>query len=123
MRGKPIDQRWLSNHLRDYGIATHSARIEGRVVKAYNRADLADAWDRYLPSVGAEATLSEGRTGTSVAAVAAVAVSQGMGEAAALRLCDHCGEPVPPGIVRHPECRKQYEAQRRAGRGHSAPNG
>jgi hypothetical protein len=50
LRGKPIDARGLSNRLRPYGIEPKNVRIGDRVVKGYYRADLVDAWARYLPS-------------------------------------------------------------------------
>ena len=50
LRGKPLDSRGLSNRLRPYGIKPKTVRIGDRTPKGYERAELWDAWQRYLPS-------------------------------------------------------------------------
>jgi hypothetical protein len=47
--GKPLNARELAKRLGEYGIKSKSVRIGSEVVRGYARADLADAWDRYLP--------------------------------------------------------------------------
>lgn len=47
--GKPLDARGLSSRLRPYGIKPKQVRI-GESRKGYARADLFDAWQRYLPA-------------------------------------------------------------------------
>ena len=49
LRGKALDGRGLSSKLRPYNIKPKPIRINGRVVKGYEAADLTDAWQRYLP--------------------------------------------------------------------------
>jgi hypothetical protein len=49
MRGKPLDERGLANRLRQYGIKSKNVRIGDKISKGYERADLFDAWQRYLP--------------------------------------------------------------------------
>jgi hypothetical protein len=39
----------LSHRLRPYGIAPRTLRIGNATPKGYRRADLHDAWQRYLP--------------------------------------------------------------------------
>ncbi len=48
IRGKPMDARGLANRLKPYGIASKQVRIGGTTMKGYERADLTDAWQRYL---------------------------------------------------------------------------
>src|SRR5262249_19642125 len=47
-KGQPLDARGLSARLRPYGVASKNFRVGDQVVKGYTRADLADAWSRYL---------------------------------------------------------------------------
>ena len=47
-KGKPLDARSLAARLRQYEIKPSPMRIEGEIVRGYLRAELADAWDRYL---------------------------------------------------------------------------
>jgi hypothetical protein len=50
VRGKPLDARGLANRLRQYDVHSGTVRIGERTAKGYKRADLHDAWSRYLPS-------------------------------------------------------------------------
>jgi len=50
LRGKPLDPRGLSARLRPYGINRSTFRYGINTTKGYQRADLHDAWMRYLPS-------------------------------------------------------------------------
>jgi len=49
LRGKALDPRGLSRRLAKYEVAPKNIRIDGHVSKGYERADLVDAWSRYLP--------------------------------------------------------------------------
>ena len=49
LRGRPLDARGLARFLRRYGILSTSVRVGDRAAKGYRRADLVDAWGRYLP--------------------------------------------------------------------------
>jgi len=48
LRGKALDARGLSRRLAKYGIKPRSVRIGDTTPKGYDRADLHDAWSRYL---------------------------------------------------------------------------
>jgi len=47
--GKPINARGLSKRLTAYGVKPKVIRIGNGTARGYTRADLADAWTRYLP--------------------------------------------------------------------------
>jgi hypothetical protein len=49
MRGKPMTDRDLARLLRPYDIKPKLVKISGDVSRGYYRADLTDAWRRYLP--------------------------------------------------------------------------
>jgi hypothetical protein len=49
VRGRPLDDRGLAQRLRRYEIKPKLIRIGEIVARGYDRADLADAWGRYLP--------------------------------------------------------------------------
>lgn len=49
-RGKPIDARWLSRHLANYGVKPARWRDAFGTQRGYLAADLRDPWSRYLPS-------------------------------------------------------------------------
>ncbi len=51
LRGKPLDSRGLSRRLAKYGVHPKQIRTGERTCKGYDRADLHDAWTRYLPAV------------------------------------------------------------------------
>lgn len=48
LRGKPIDARWLARQLAKYDVRAKDMRTDGKVVRGYDAADLADPWDRYV---------------------------------------------------------------------------
>lgn len=50
LRGKALDPRGLSRRLARYEIAPKTVRIGDKTPKGYERADLLDAWNRYLPA-------------------------------------------------------------------------
>jgi hypothetical protein len=78
VRGKPIDERGLANRLRQYGVRPKVLRIGTQTPRGYAKADLIDAWSRYLPlppSPGTSATSATSATsqvsqGANVADVA-----------------------------------------------------
>jgi hypothetical protein len=48
--GKPVTARWLARRLKPYGVTPKTVRIDSDTAKGYFAADLADAWERYVPS-------------------------------------------------------------------------
>lgn len=63
LRGQPITDRGLSSRLSRYSIKPKSIRVaEDKVVRGYVAADLADAWERYLPDDDSESE-DEGKDG------------------------------------------------------------
>ena len=50
IKGKPLDERGIARRLKEYGIRSKNLKLDaGVVAKGYTRADLFDAWARYLP--------------------------------------------------------------------------
>lgn len=49
LKGKPLDSRKLANLLLPYGVKSDQVKIGGVNHRGYKRADLQDAWARYLP--------------------------------------------------------------------------
>jgi hypothetical protein len=97
-RGKPLDARGLGNHLRPYGVRSKNIVVGATRPKGYARADLHDAWIRYLPPQPAtSATAATSATiPDTVADVADVAdFLEDEGEASEFYppVCVHCGEP------------------------------
>jgi hypothetical protein len=59
LKGKPLDERGLANRLRQYGVKSKNVRTRtGQVLKGYTKADLSDAWSRYLPALPATSATS-----------------------------------------------------------------
>lgn len=67
-KGKPMTARHLSRLLHPYGIFPHPIRLGATVAKGYEVADFADAFSRYLPSIGYTVT-SQSNSGFSADAV------------------------------------------------------
>lgn len=89
LRGKPLDARGLSRRLAPYGVKPKTVRVGDKTPKGYDRGDLIDPWNRYLPE-------------PVVARVADVADTQPhMGE-----VCTTCSEPLDDvfGTGVHPGC-------------------
>lgn len=86
IRGKPLDARGLSNLLRQYGIKPGNVYVRERTSpKGYKRADLVDAWNRYVsaPAIGTAATPASAaiNNAANVARVADVAdLTEGYGK-------------------------------------------
>lgn len=49
IKGRPLDERGLAVRLRRYEIRPKPIRFGDRLARGYERAELADAWARYLP--------------------------------------------------------------------------
>ncbi|MBA3293907.1 MAG: DUF3631 domain-containing protein [Geodermatophilaceae bacterium] len=58
LRGKPVDSRWLAQHLDKYGVKPKVIRVDAdKTIRGYEAAHLADPWSRYLaPPPGATET-------------------------------------------------------------------
>jgi hypothetical protein len=68
LQGKGLNKRGLATRLRAYGVMSKTIRIDQTETrKGYERADLFDAWSRYLPAL----SLSPEENGTSVTSVTA----------------------------------------------------
>lgn len=83
LRGKPMDARGLAQRLRPYGIGSKDLRNGSDVRKGYERADLNDAWMRYLapPSLEDATAATSATLLRGVARVAHVAHAGGGAEA------------------------------------------
>ena len=57
IRGKSLDARNLSRRLGKYGIKPKVIRVGDKTPRGYERADLLDAWVRYLPDAVADVAL------------------------------------------------------------------
>jgi hypothetical protein len=51
-RGRPLEAHGLARLLKVFGIAPRVMRVDGRLARGYDRADLAGEWERYLPPQG-----------------------------------------------------------------------
>ena len=60
IKGKPLSDNQLARRLRNYDVKPKDIRIDDVVLKGYRRADLHDAWRRYLPPLS-----EEGATGAT----------------------------------------------------------
>ena len=54
IKGKPLSDNQLARRLRNYEVRPTAIRINEIVLKGYRRADLHDAWRRYLPPLSEE---------------------------------------------------------------------
>lgn len=68
LKGKPLNARGLATRLEPYGISSRTIRVGNSTPKGYERADLADAWARYLPSAlaGKSATSATSATNDEI---------------------------------------------------------
>lgn len=57
--GKPMTQRRLASMLKRYAVRPTKVRVGADVLQGYRRESLHDAWQRYLPSISAEAEQTE----------------------------------------------------------------
>jgi hypothetical protein len=58
LRGRPMTDRDLAKLLKPYGTGPKPVKIAGEVSRGYQRADLVDAWRRYLPPLRQESATS-----------------------------------------------------------------
>jgi Protein of unknown function (DUF3631) len=94
LRGRPLDERGLAQRLKQYGIRSKVMWLGAKQARGYSRADLHDAWARYL------LPQSPATSVTSVTSVAARTVTDvtdvthfpahGGGDGSQ---CAHCGQP------------------------------
>ena len=49
LRGNPINARKLASLLKPYGIKSKKVSVDGSKLQGYQREDLWDTWQRYLP--------------------------------------------------------------------------
>ncbi len=54
LRGKPLTDRGLAARLRPYKVKPKTLRIGDKTPRGYERADFAEAWERYTPTPSAE---------------------------------------------------------------------
>jgi hypothetical protein len=75
--GKPLDARGLARRLRPYEVRPAHLRFGEETRKGYRRADLRDAWTRYLPDTPQEPETSETPQASGVPHVSDVSVPGG----------------------------------------------
>ncbi len=128
IRGKALDSRALSRRLSRYDIKPRTIRLGDRTAKGYDRADLADAWSRYVQEDNltkskekneeSDTTVDRGAEKPSLPgdfSVTSVTPSQVVDPIAALDAaiardiaaglttqCPECGVPTRPSSMGHP---------------------
>ena len=120
LKGKPINDRGLATRLRQYGVTSKQIRIGNRSLKGYTRADLHDAWQRYLPSdpknETSETSETSGAEPVSLVSLVSLLGANG-GEDRACAQC-HAGDGVlslhRSGVYLHRECEEFWCAPQRA---------
>jgi hypothetical protein len=65
LRGKPLDARGLSRRLSAYDVKPKNLRIDGKIPKGYDAADLADPWSRYLTDASSASPQGSATSATS----------------------------------------------------------
>jgi hypothetical protein len=65
LKGKPLDERRLSTLLKKYEVKSKSVRIGDLTPKGYARADLHDAWGRYLATMPPAKSATSATSATS----------------------------------------------------------
>jgi 5S rRNA maturation endonuclease (ribonuclease M5) len=88
LHGKPLDARGLASRLGEYGVRSAKVWADGRSLQGYRRADLWDAFTRYL-SPAREAEGPEGTEGT-------LAETAGQPSAPSAPSGSAGGEPITP---------------------------
>jgi hypothetical protein len=56
LKGSPLNPRSLASILKPYEIYPHVIRVEGGTPRGYEKSDFLDAWERYLPPLGADSS-------------------------------------------------------------------
>ncbi|WGJ86077.1 DUF3631 domain-containing protein [Gordonia sp. SMJS1] len=90
-RGDPLDARGLSTRLGKYGIRPAQWREGEDRHRGYLAADLTDAWERYLPPVDPQESVTPVTTVTQPPVVTAVT---GVTELSGPTLCPICQSPM-----------------------------
>lgn len=108
--GKPLDARGLAKRLRPYGVKPKDVRIGSWNGKGYGRADLWDAWTRYLPPKGDKGDKGD-NAGQAVADSNGVADTSATGTPSATVLtsrvadvADVAGTPAGDGVTTCRDC-------------------
>jgi hypothetical protein len=91
LKGKPLDSRGLANRLREYSVHSKVMWFGNKQARGYDRADLRDAWERYLPQQAAGHVTSVTNV-TPLHAAPMTHVTDVTPVAAGKRKCGHCGE-------------------------------
>jgi hypothetical protein len=105
LRGKQLDPRGMARMLREYDVRPGDVRHGSDVRKGYKRAELHDAWLRYLPPSGDSATTATPATCAGSASDASErerssGPSSHDGEKkSATRPCAKCGDPLDPSYI------------------------
>jgi hypothetical protein len=98
LRGKPMDARGLSRRLSQYAIKPTVVRIGDSTPRGYRRADLHDAWSRYLPARSTppadSATSATSATGPVPAPLPDSATSATSATDEPPTACELCGKPL-----------------------------
>jgi hypothetical protein len=87
--GKPFSARDLADMLKEHQVKSHQLRIGEDSRKGYRRADLEDAWRRYLGPGSETSETSETYLASTVSAASAVSDTQAPH-------CGQCGGPISP---------------------------
>lgn len=107
LRGRPLDARGLARMLRRYDITSTSVRVGERVAKGYHRADLMDAWTRYLPSLGEGHEGHEGHLSAPECDLVTLVTLPAPGSGESPGECLACGDPLDLDLFGdrlHPSC-------------------
>jgi hypothetical protein len=111
IQGKPLNARGLAQRLRQYEVHSGNIRVGDLIVKGYKRADLFDAWTRYLPPVVAEETGSYDHSLKRFPSEEVGNLRPSQQESATPATpgthCTICGEPmklIEAGQTTHPSC-------------------
>ena len=60
-KGKPIDEVWLAQQLRPYGVRPKTIWIEEQAARGYLQSDFEEVWPRYVSRTDLDAVLAEVR--------------------------------------------------------------
>jgi hypothetical protein len=123
-RGNPLNAHRLGRMLKPYEVQSGQNRDGEKNHRGYFRADLADAWNRYLPPRPHESAASANRATPAQPEhrnAADVALSREReGEPSERRTCVDCGAPLdPPNFL---YCAKHGGARAAAGNLSAAPH-
>jgi hypothetical protein len=114
--GRPITKAKLASLLRPYGIAPDNIRVDGKVLKGYEREDFSDAWKRYLRSPDNDSPAHNGlATATTLQANTGAGSSdfsgRYTGETVAAPKCEIANKNEPCSGVALPEAQKGIEEE------------